>query len=156
MKKTFYEKRGHKYVPVYEYDDELMSSYHNGAHLVVCKPGQMMKKYDIDPEFAPLIAAGMYARTAVTDAIFESSKFRPSREPITQEQKTAWESLATAFGDKLATLEGPCANDIAQAAIDKMIDESKILLENEAVRRAYDQFLLMCKLVQEKDNEREG
>jgi hypothetical protein len=153
MKKTFYEKRGSRYLPVYEYDNELLSSFNKGTHLVVCKPGSTMTKYNIDPEFAPLIAAGMYAQSAIADAVVEASQLRPSQEPITEDQKRAWESLAVAFGDKLATLNGPSANAVAQAAIEKMIEESKLLIKNDAVRRAYEHFLLVCKLTQETDNE---
>jgi hypothetical protein len=39
MKETFYRKRGRRYVPVNEYDQELLDSFPQGTHLVMCYPG---------------------------------------------------------------------------------------------------------------------
>lgn len=154
MKKTFYEKVGRRYVPVREYNDELMSSFPKGTHLVVSMPGRTMNRYDVDPAFAPLIAAGLYAEDAVIDAVYKASELRPTKEPITEQQRAAWEKLGEAFGDKLATLERASARDVAEVGINKMIEEAEKLMTNPAVRKAYEHFLLVCKLSQEKDCER--
>lgn len=152
MKKTFYQKMGRRYVPVREYDDELMWSFPKGAHLVVCRPGQTLTRYDVDPEFAPLIAAGLYAEDAVIDAVHKASELRPAREPITEQQRAAWNALAEAFGDDLATLHGSSPRDIAQASLGKMVEEANRLMQNPAVRKAYEDFLFVCKLTQESEH----
>lgn len=151
MKKTFYEKRGRRYLPVREYDDELMWSFPKGAHLVVCQPGQTLTRYDVDPEFAPLVAASMYAQNAIADAVAKASELRPTREPITEQQRAAWQALAEAFGDDLATLQSSSAHDVAQACMGKLITEANWMLQNPAVRKAYEDFLLVVKLTQDAE-----
>ena len=152
MKKTFYEKRGRRYVPVKEYDPQLFDSYPRGTHLVVCHPGSTSYRHDIDPDLAPMIAAGLFAKEEINRALIKASEMRPSKTPITERQQRAWRELADSFGDELATLHADCINDISEAGVKAMMTEAAKLLENEAVRRAYDHFMLMCKLV--KDSEK--
>ena len=151
MKETFYRKVGRRYVPVKEYDDELLHSFSKGVHLVVCQPGSTMYSHNIDPEFAPMIAAGIYARDAISRAIVEASNLRPARQPITPEQRSAWQNFADSLGDYLATLNGASAHDITQAGVDAMVAEADKLMKNESVRKAYEHFLLMAKLAQENE-----
>jgi hypothetical protein len=148
MKKVYYEKVGRRYVPVSIMDTEF-SPFPNGTHLVVSVPKNFtMYRYNIDPAFAPLVAAGLYARPAIEDALHAASEKRPARKPITEAQLAAWQKLAEAFGDELCILQGASVHDIAQAGVDALVQESTELLKNPAVRQAYDQFLLVVKLTQ--------
>ena len=153
MKKIFYEKVGRRYVPVAEYDNEYLDSFPKGNHLVMCYPGGTSRRFNIDPALAPMIAAGRYAEDAICKAISKASELRPERTPITAEQKAAWEALAKALGDELCTLRGLSIHDCAEAGVKAMMDEADKLLTHPAVRKAYDQFMLVCQLV--KENERE-
>jgi len=149
MKKVYYEKVGRKYVPVSMSDMEF-STFPDGAHLVVSVPKNFtMHRYNIDPAFAPLVAAGLYARPAIEDALHKASERRSTRTPITEEQLAAWQKLAAAFGDELCTLQSASIHDIAQAGVDELQQQAKRLLTNPAVRAAYDQFMLIVKLTQE-------
>jgi hypothetical protein len=146
MNKVYYEKVGHRYVPVSVADTDF-SAFRKGSHLVVCAPeNYTMYRYNIDPAFAPLIAAGLYVRPAIEDALHKASEKRPARKPITEKQLVAWQKLAEAFGDELCTLQSASIHDIAQAGVDAMIQESKELLKNPAVQKAYEHFLLVAKL----------
>ena len=151
MKRIFYEKVGRRYKPVYEYDQTLMDSFPKGSHLVVCYPGGQSKRYNIDPNYAALIAAGRVAENAMSDAIRRASELRPRKNPITPGQKAAWEKLAKEFGDELATLEISSAHDIAEAGLKALQDEANILMKNPAVVDAWEQFMLVCKLTKEKE-----
>jgi len=146
VKKIFYEKRGRRYVPVAEYDQSLMDSFPKGATLIVNKTGGSSRKFNIDPAYAPMLAAGEIAREAIQKAIHEASHMKPSRTPITAEQKAAWEHLAKVFGVDRYALHYDSTFDIADAAIKAMIKESEKLLRNPAVRKAYDHFILTAKL----------
>jgi len=146
MTKLYYEKRGHRYLPVAEYNEEWLDSFRKGTHIVMCYPGGQSRRYNIDPAHAPLIAAGRVAEDAMCRAIREASEMRPQKNPITSGQKKAWERLAQEFGDELATLQVNSAHDIARAGVQAMIDEAHKLMQNESVRRAYDHFLLVCEL----------
>lgn len=149
MKKTFYEKVGRRYRPVAEYDAVLLDALPAGSHLVTVHPGGSSRRYRIDPAFAPLIAAGVYARSAIEHALHKASEGRPERKPITPEQLAAWQKLAEAFGDELATIRYPSLYDIAQAGVDELVSQADAIMQNPAVRAAYDQFMLVVKLTQE-------
>lgn len=153
MKETLYRKIGKKYVPVSEYDNKITESFSKGTHLVVCKPGSTIYSYNIEPEFAPMIAAGIYARDAICTALIKASEMRPARSPITSEQQAAWQSLADSFGDELSTLHGASIQEIAQAGVDAMIIEANKMMKNKTVLRSYEHFLFLSKLTQEEKNE---
>ena len=152
MKKIFYEKVGRRYKPVYEYDQTLMDAFPKGSHLVICYPGGQSKRYNIDPNYAAMIAAGRVAEDAMSEAIRKASELRPQKTTITPGQKRAWENLAREFGTELATLQGSSARDIAEAGLQAMQTEADKLMKHESVKRAYEQFLLVCKLTKENEN----
>lgn len=143
---TLYEKVGRRYVPVAEYSNEVLDSFPKGNHLVMCYPGGQSRRFNIDPAYAPMIAAGRVAEDAMTEAIRKASEMKPQRTLLTEGQRRAWKKLAKEFGDDLATLQISCAHDIAQAGIQAMVAEAEKLMTHEAVRRAYEQFLLVCEL----------
>jgi hypothetical protein len=151
-KKIYYEKRGRRYVPVSEYDSEYLDSFGKGTHLVMCYPGGQSRRYNIDPNYAAMIAAGRVAEDAICRAISKASELRPQNTPITLGQKRAWEKLAKEFGDGLCTLHGLSVHDCAEAGVKAMQVEAEKLMRHESVRKAYDHFILMCELTKEADN----
>jgi hypothetical protein len=154
MKKIYYEKVGRRYVPVSEYDSNLMDGFPKGNHLVMCYPGGRSTRYNIDPAYAPMIAAGRVAEDAMSNAVQKASEMRPHNKPITEKQRKAWEALAKAFGDDRYYVEIPSAREIAEEGIKAMAIEAEQLLTHAAVRKAYDHFMLVCQLV--KDNKKEN
>ena len=151
MKKIYYEKRGRRYVPVSEYDSEYLDSFSKGTHLVMVYPGGQSRRYNIDPNYAAMIAAGRVAEDAVCKAINKASEMRPARTPITPAQQRAWKKLAKEFGDELCTLNGASTRDIAEAAVTAMQAEADKLMKHEGVRKAYEHFQLMCELTKETE-----
>ena len=81
MKKIFYEKVGRKYVPVHEYDSDLLHALPKGTHLIMVYPGGSSTRYNVDPNYAAMIAAGRVAEDAMTDAIRAASELRPQKNP---------------------------------------------------------------------------
>ena len=148
MKKVYYEKVGRRYVPVYEYDSNLLDSFPQGNHLVMCYPGGSSRRFNIDPNYAAMIAAGRVAEEAMAEAMQRASELRPQRTMVTEGQRQAWEKLAHEFGDELCTLQGSSARDIVEAGIQAMQTEADQLMQNSAVRAAYEQFVLLCRLTQ--------
>ena len=153
MKKIYYEKVRRRYVPVAEYDNDFLDSFTKGNHLVMCYPGGTSRRFNIDPNYAAMIAAGRVAEDAICQAISKASELRPQKNPITPGQKKAWERLAKEFGDELATLQIDSARDIAEAGVKAMQAEADKLMQHASVRQAYEQFLLVCRLTQ-SDSER--
>lgn len=152
MKKIYYVKEGRKYVPVAEYDNDLMDSFHKGNHLVMVYPGGTSRRFNIEPALAPMIAAGRFAEDAICTAMAKASELRPQRTPITEAQRKAWRALADAFGDELCTLRGASVRECAEAGVKAMQEEADRLMQNEAVRNAYEQFLLVCELTKGNKN----
>ena len=153
MKKIYYEKRGRRYVPVAEYDNDFLDSFTKGNHLVMSFPGGTSRRFNINPNYAAMIAAGRVAEDAVCKAINKASEMRPARTPITPAQQRAWKKLAKEFGDELCTLNGASTQDIAEAAVTAMQAEADKLMKHEGVRKAYEHFQLMCELTKEKQND---
>jgi hypothetical protein len=148
-KKVYYEKRGRRYYPVAEYDSTYMDSFPKGNHLVMCYPGGSSRRFNVEPNYAALIAASRVAEDAMSKAVVKASEMRPHNKPITEKQKKAWENLAKAFGNDRYYVEIPSAREIAEAGIKALQVEANMLYSNEAVRKAYDHFILMCELTKE-------
>ena len=151
MKKIYYEKVGRKYVPVAEYDNEFLDSFPKGNHLVMSYPGGSSRRFNIDPNYAAMIAAGRVAEDAICDSLRKSSEMKPQRTPITPGQKKAWEKFAKEFGDELCPLTYGSTRDHAEAAVKAMMVEADKLLTNPSVRKAYERFLLIAELTKEHD-----
>jgi hypothetical protein len=151
MKTTFYKKQGRRYVPAHEYDQEFLDSYPKGTHLVVCYPGGKSTKYHVDPNYAAMIAAGRVAEDAVTAAIVKSQECKPQRTPLTERQVKLWKELAESFNRDDYPVIRPAAADAGRAAVEAMMKEAEKLLKNPSVRKAYEQFILMCELTKEKE-----
>jgi hypothetical protein len=152
MTDVFYVKEGRRYRPVSYYDSKVMDAFGVGTHIVMVYPGGSSRRYQIDPNYAAMIAAGRVAEDAVSQAIVKASEMRPHRKPITEEQAEAWRALSEAFGDERYAVEIPSAREVAEAGVQAMIAEAEGLMANPTVRRAYERFLLICELTRETAN----
>jgi hypothetical protein len=149
LKTIYYTREGRRYVPVREYDSDLLDSLPNGSHLIMCYPGGVSRRQSVDPNYAAMIAAGRIAEQAVCTAIAEVSKLRPSITPLTAGQLRAWQCLVKEFDGALVTLNGPSHFDIATAAVSAMQTEATALMKNPSVREAYEHFQLVCDLTRD-------
>jgi len=156
MKKIFYEKVGRRYVPVSEYDNDLLDAFPKGTHLVMCYPGGSSRRFNINPAYAPMIAAGRVAEDAVSKKIMEATEIRRNSRnketPLTPSQRAAWDNLVAEFGPDAKQLEWPSARECAEEAVKAMQVEAEKFLQHESVRKAYDHFILMCELVKDIEN----
>ena len=146
MKKIYYEKRGRRYVPVAENDYDMFDAMPKGTHLVMCYPGGHSVRYNIDPAYAALIAAGRVAENAVCDALREAGKIAPKQNPLTEEQHEAYRHLLSTLGEDAYSLQIESTRGVAEAGVRAMQNEAERLLTNPAVRLAYDHFLMVAEL----------
>jgi len=150
MKKIFYEKKGSRYVPVAEYDNDWMDSFPEGTHLIICYPGGVSRRYKIDPNYAAMIAAGSVAEDAICRKIQEATELRPVNRQIDEKIHRKWKKfIATIPEDFRYMFTHGSARDAAEAGVKAMQEEADKLMSNSAVRKAYDNFILMCKLAKE-------
>ena len=151
MKKIYYEKQGRRYVPVAEYDPDWMDSFPKGNHLIMCYPGGVSRRFNINPNYAAMIAAGRVAEDAICNAMIKESEVKPPRKPLTPKEHAAWMNLIEVWGDEARSLGGVSVHYVAEAAVKAMQEEADKLMKHESVRKAYDHFILMCELVKTND-----
>lgn len=148
----FYVKKGRKYIPHSTYSTEFCDSFPKGTHLVDVYPGGSSRRFNIDPAYAPMIAAGRVAEDAISRVLMRASDLRPKSAPLTEGQRAAWDNLVREFGDEARCLEWPSAREACEAAVRAMTVEAEKLLENPSVRKAYERFLLVAALTKEYEN----
>lgn len=154
MKKIFYEKVGRKYVPVSEYDSELLAALPKGAHLIICNPNSTSYRYNIDPDYAPLIAAAYAAEDVLANAIVTASEMKLNNvREITPEQHAAWQNMVRVFGDRGRAIQYPSAQEIALKGLEALVGKAKSLTENAAVKNAFEQLKMLCKLVEQQNGQ---
>lgn len=151
----FYVKKGRKYIPHSTYSSEFCDSFPKGTHLVQSYPGGSSRRFNIEPAYAPMIAAGRVAEDAISRKIMEATEIRRNSRnketPLTPSQHAAWENLVKEFGPDAKQLEWPSARECAEEAVKAMMKEADILLSNPAVRKAYEHFMLVCELTKENN-----
>lgn len=154
MKTIFYKKVGRRYVPVSEYDNELLDSFPKGDHLVSVYPGGGSRRYNIDPNYAAMIAAGRVAEDAISRKIQEATELRPMNREIDEETHRKWKKfIATIPEDFRFMFTHGSARDAAEAGIKAMQEEADKLMSNSTVRKAFEKFLLVAELSKEKTND---
>ena len=118
---TLYKKVGKRYKPVAEHEE--WDSYPEGAHLVVCRPGSTMRRFDIDPDRAGLLAAAEPLRDQIRALVVELHKMRmlPTKRPLTLQQRQAWETFKGVMGQDGYLLEYPSVSEIADAVVDLIV-----------------------------------
>ena len=152
MKRIFYEKVGRRYKPVYEWDQGLMDAMPKGSHLVQVYPGGKSTRYNVDPTYAAMIAAGKYAEDAVSEVIRKAGELRPVTRALTPEQRAAYDVFINMLPeDERYYMTYGSARDAAEAGVKAMEEEAKQLLTHPAVQKAYDHFMLVCKLTKDAE-----
>jgi len=147
----FYIKRGRRYIPHSTYSSEFCDSFPKGTHLVQSYPGGSLRRFNIDPAYAPMIAAGRIAEEKISEAIMKANELRPQTNPITPAAQRAWMKLKKELGDEAMLTRGS-AREAAEMAVKAMADEADKLLSNPAVRKAYEKFLFVAELTKEHHN----
>lgn len=152
MKKIYYEKVGRRYVPVSEYDSDYLLSFTRGNHLVMCYPGGKSTHYNIDPAFAPMIAASRFAEDKMREAVYEAASMHRQEHrdtELTPEQLRAWRKFEKVMGERGRYVQFKSTHDIVKTGLQVLEKEAAELMTHPAVRDAYEQFQAVCKLVKQ-------
>lgn len=158
MKKVFYTRETSsngkvRYVPVAEYDSYYMDSFPKGSHLVMCHPGGTTRRFNIDPNYAAMIAAGRVAEDAISRAFLKALELKPQQRPLTETQKALWRALSHSFNREDFMLMRPSVRDAAEAGVKAMEAEADKLLQHPTVKLAFEKFLMVCELAKNNKNE---
>lgn len=147
---TFYKKVGRKYIPVSEYDSELREAFQKGSHLVTVEPGHTLTRYNIDPNYAALIAASIVAKEKMISALMDASGLKVKQKILTPEQAQAYRAFQKAMGDDFYSLYTDSAGNIVEAGLEVLYEEANKLLQHPTVKNAYEQFLMVAKLTKDE------
>ena len=120
---TLYTKVGRRYLPCAEH--EVWNSFPEGAHLVVCSPGSTLRRFNIDPDRAGLLAAAEPLRAQIRALVMELHKMRPTRRPVTMQQAAAWRRFQKAMGGEGYFVEYASVGEIADAVVDLVTEAGK-------------------------------
>jgi hypothetical protein len=148
----FYVKKGRRYIPHSAYSSEFCDSFPKGTHLVQSYPGGSMRRFNIDPAYAPMIAAGRVAEDAISNVLMKANELRPQTAPITPAAQRAWMKLKKELGNDAMLTRGS-TREASEAAVKAMMEEAEKLLEHPSVRKAYERFLLIAELTKDHTNE---
>ena len=153
-----YKKVGRRYVEVGEYDAEAMDYTPNGVTMTVKRPGMQSTRYNVDPDILPLLAAAVYCEDQISDAIRRATEIRPMGK-ITPEQRAAFDCfLETMHPDdpNRNMMTFGSARDAAEAGTQALVKEAEKMLANDAIRGAYEHFMLLCKLSATNNSPKNG
>ena len=78
---------------------------------------------------------------------------RNATKTVTEEQAQAWDDFIKVMGNSSYMLEYPSARECAENVMKKLEIETEKMLRVPAVRKAYEQFLLVYKLTKDEINE---
>lgn len=119
---TLYKNVGRRYKPAAEHEE--WDSYPKGAHLVVCSPGSTLRRFNIDPDRAGLLAAAEPLREQIRALVVEKHRMRPTRRPVTMAQAAAWRRFEKAMGNDGYCVEYASVGEIADAVVDLIVTEA--------------------------------
>jgi hypothetical protein len=131
----------------------MLDSFPKGTHIVMCYPGGQSRRYNIDPNYAAMIAAGRVAEDTICSAMIKADEVQPPRKALTEAERDAWNNLIAVWGDEARSLRRTCVRDVAEAAVQAMQDEADKLMTHEAVRRAYEHFQMVCQLTKQNEHQ---
>ena len=149
MSETFYKKVGRRYKPVYEYDPIFAEGLPLGSHLVHVRPNGQSYRYHVDPDSVAMLAASIHAKEILVTALNKAVSLKPKSNPITEEQREAWNKFINVMGEDGRVLLGVSMDDIAEEAVKALQAETEKLLNNPTVRKSYDHFMTVTKLSKE-------
>jgi hypothetical protein len=143
---TKYYKRvdNGKYQEIGECEPELWDSVPEGVHMIVKDKNTQSRRHKVDPAWIPVLAVMMLQRDNFCNAVYKASEARPQRTLINEQERYLWEELKKVSDVNYITY--PSSHDICEKSYEFIQAEVDKLLTNVAVKEAYDNFLVMCKL----------
>lgn len=115
-----YRKVGKKFVPVndpYAYD-----GLGEGFWLIKIDKGCTSIRQQIYPEKAALTAAARLIEDKLIDIIRKASEARPTKVPLTPEEKKDWEKFIAKHGERFSTLCYPSIQENAEKIVAALVD----------------------------------
>ena len=117
MSEAIYKRVGRRYKEVGQFDNEALY-YPHGAHLVVCRPGSQLTKYNINPDHAAVDAAMVRVKDAMTKAMHKATELQPAKRPYSKKELAGIAAYQAIAGNPISLrFEGASMSDVVDAAI---------------------------------------
>lgn len=150
---VFYKKEGRKYVPVSYYDSNALSGVPQGATLIVKQGNLTMRKYAVDIESAPLVAAVMSLQDRVSNEIHRQSEARPHTKQLTEQERDDWQKLIDTHGESFRYMEYASCREIAENLLTELQKDIELAHTNPTVKEAFEHYKFLLALTVKEQNE---
>lgn len=148
----YYKKVGEEYVPVSYYDSKVMDGIPEGATLIVKQKNLTMRRYNVDIDTAPLMAAMLCLTEQVSNEVYKTSEARPHIRSLTDAQHKAWKRFIKKYGEAFRFLEYPSCREIAENIAKRFAEEVDQVHTNPAVKEAYEHYKFLLALTIKEKN----
>lgn len=123
-----------------------MDGFRVGSTLVVVTKNGTSRRQIIDPSYAPLLAAMLSARGAMTDALLKASEARPTSQPLTEEQRNDWMAFIAKHGEAFRVLTYQSSYDIIESGLAELGNIVNQAHANPAVQEAWEHYKFLVAL----------
>lgn len=147
QRETYYRKVGRRYVPAFELDPTLTDALPIGVHLQVVRPNGMSRRYNVDPNFAAILAAAMLLEDRLVDIIFNAiNRLKIDGAYRDVELERELNDVLNRILERGSVAYYASGCDVTREVLDVIARKASELMDNPAIKEAYDHFLLTCKL----------
>ena len=118
-----YRKVGKKFVPIndpYAYD-----GLRNGFWLIQVKDGCTSIRQEVYPDNACIHAAARLMEKELVDIVRKACEARPSKTPLSPEEKKDWEKFIKKHGESFNTLHYPSFQENAEKIVKTLLGEAQ-------------------------------
>ena len=119
-----YRKVGKRFVPVndpYAYD-----GLRNGFWLIQVKDGCTSIRQEVYPEKAAIHAAARLMEDKLVEIICKACEARPSKTPLSPEEKKDWDKFINKHGESFNTLHYPSIQENAEKIVAALLGKEKV------------------------------
>lgn len=130
---TYYRRDATNYIPVSYYNSDVLDGVPEGATLIVKQGNLTMRRHDVVPDHASLLAAAVMVEHRLTDIVLAASELQPCRDN-NPEAQADWQKLVAKHGDQFRTLQGPSASEVARRVVTAILEQAHLNQDNPVIQ----------------------
>ena len=117
---TIYEKRGRRYHAIAYYDPKWYESLPLGHHLISVLPGEQSTHRNVEPDYAPILAAVREHRDAII-LVLQKEGAATSQRPLSNKEREGLAAYTKITGNEALWLNRPSAMAMVYALEDAIL-----------------------------------
>jgi hypothetical protein len=150
---TYYVKEGRKYVPIKYYDETIMRAIPMGATLIVKESNSKMTRFNVEPKYAPYLAATIAIESKISTSLVRASESRPHSthsKSLTEDAQKDWETFIKKYGEQFRYIEYPSAQEVVGTMFKELTKKVMVAHKNPAVLEAWNHYQFVMALALDK------